>query len=589
MAKIFVLNFIFFFSISVFGNECNIFLASQSEIQNLDNQILTIPGRGNQFRRDDLLKLNTLNQYRVIAVARALAVLNDQEIVQAVQSMNQPLSYFLKPGETFEAPAELHEIIKGHPLTNQILETHNYFTAVLRGYNYPPQTLAGLSLLFYQIPRPKKPVLSFATPGIDDPNLKLYEVHRVHLRKLIDEPTVARIVIAFLKHPEVKVRTQKALDDKRELFRQVDELEIARILAQNPKINIEVLRQRSEKQILAETSLNVEKIENEFLRNRKFSKEVQTQIAVMLITFADVINDYFDFKIIQFHNSSDKPESDIHKFEEMPWQFRLSLIEDFLVETLGFKSSLYDMATLLDHIRYGSSLPVSNSVLESSVQQALKLWLMPVRAEVTQFNIANRESQLPEVFVSSVFNNQVFLNSAPPKNTNNVVVLNPNKRKNQQSRNRTEPASRASDVQAPKVAKIPDEINLIHFTEFSDQPRSLYDLKADTEYNFRFMRLGEDSKIETVFFPENVLKEILKEKDASEHLMRALVLGPARISNQDGVKILKRKHTTVEGRYYEVKSTKTAHRIILLHQDDRWEAVVFTDKNNFDRIQNNQL
>lgn len=591
MRILLLISIVLCFSFSTFGNECSQYLDLQ-----IEDRILEIPGRGNVFRRVDYDKMIPLNQYRVMAIAQALAILNEEDIVIAVQSMNQPLSYFLKPEEVFEAPPELKDIIKGHPLEHQILENYTYFASVLRNEPYSKQTLAGLSLIFYQITRPKRPVISYSSVGIDDPNHKNYELHYHHIRRLIHEPKVARMVIAFFKHPEVKARTQEALELQRDEFRAIDEIEFNKIISKNPNINIESLRARSEKQIAEETTLNVERIETEFNRNRKFSKASQIQIALMLITFSDLIDGYYNFRIKQFHYATDRPDTNVFNFKDLHWSLRLQLIEDYLADTLGFKSGLYDISTLLDHVRYGSVLPISNATLESSVQQALKLWLIPARSEVIQFNIKDREAQSKEVHFDSVFVNHLYNNNNPthPNKIRNSQPqnLNPNKRKNQRGGNNTighETAEYETGRLIPFTTRIPDAINLIHFTEFSDQPKSLDEIQPDTSYKFRFMRLGDDSKIESITFPESVLKDLLKEKDAAEHLMRAFILGPARVSNQDGVKILKRKHTSVDGRYYEVKSTKTAYRIILLHQEDRWTAVVFTDKNNFDRIQNTQL
>lgn len=575
---------IFTFSLCVFtlsakASECTYFLSEKAESLSEIN----LPGKNHDFPREIIDQLPENQQYIIHALHDALFTLDHSEIVVALQNINQPLSYAIT-WETpeIEIPEELNTIIKSNShKAEQLLSFYSYFTAVLGTENYNVRTRIGLSMLFSLVPKPKKPVYAiFASDTTKNPSVTKRLIE--YFDNLISSPQNANALMNFIDNPYVWFITQKSLN--KTLQRHLDASKSI-INTNNGLTNLERLSGYTEADIAGYekyANMDIDKIKLEYQRKKKFSYQSLMQLEEVLARFSEIIINNLNSKISALREVEDIADS-IQTIEDMPYEHRRELFETYLAEISGFTSGLEHIVSLLDHLCFGSVMPLKSDQIEFYMHDALKLWLMPIRNQVSQIRTTQKQliaQQQPKTSTNEVLLKPEWGHSAVTKEPQ---TLNPNKRKNQNRISSND--NKAIDTgSSSNITLIPYELNLYNYSIFAQKPKSPSDLELNTVYQFRFMREGADSKIQTVEFSKEVLDQFEDSPVAAKFFIRALNLGFARSLNEDGLKILKANRPGMEGRLYELKSMKSGDRLILHHSKGHWKVLKYTDKNNFIRV-----
>lgn len=554
-------------------NMCFEFLNNSNEIY------IDLPGRGNQISIDQFKKLSPSLQYRSFAFKDAIESLDTAEVIRALRNLNQPIDSYITPATIQPMPPELIEIIKSQNFAHAVEEHFYYFSSIIP--ELPMRTIVGLSLLFSKIKRPKHVAKTYIM------TLNPYDLNAESKLKLfkksieaINQPRFISTLLQFIKNEVV----QKISDDyyQRNTALVVEDFKTSLQLQSPhlPKTKIdEIIAERLK--YTEKHRLNVSQIETKLSKNKALSDDELSQLMNVLVTFSDVLEGYYRFKFQPSYdiNSRDFNNNRMLLLGELPRNDRLTFMEDFLIEYFEFRNGLDDLVGLLDHLNFGSSLPIKTEDLENSIVQSLKYFLMPVRNAITQINIQNRiqaesSNENPQILKPEWGYTPV----SPVKNSN---VPNPNKRKNSKERPSVQSLTTAN---VSTVSEIPDEINLNHFTSFSADPWQLSRLNADTVYQLRFMRNGNDSRIYTIQFERSVVEDLLEIPIVAQSLLRVLNLGFAKDTDEDGLIILNLKKSGQSGRYYELKVRKSNTRVILHRNGRHWRVLRVTDKLNLHRV-----
>lgn len=556
-----------------------------NDLQHQTDNIIEFPGRGNKFNATDISQLSPQNKYRIVVLKAAIDVLVRPEIVEAVRVIDQPLSYFYDGSISITIPDPLTQIIKSQVFAEQIIDQYHFFYSALRTYNYPEETLVGLSLLFGHVKRPKKTLVTAHTKAVENLNPTQFEVMASQYERSIEMPQNAWAIINFLKNPLVRMQTQLYLTMLAEEMMRDELLKFDKAVARGHKLNYENFVDKTAARIEKQMTLDVAKIEAEYQRNKKFSYDSIVQIQSMLKTISNMLQVHFKDVLKKFQNEG-KDLDDLTEMDQLIRAYRLNFIEDFLIHSLGFHTGLNDIVVFLDHINFGSALPMSTEAVEASMLQSIKMWLMPAKAELNSINQLAQKKLATEKD-ESVFKDGSLLRSdlgytpvtpAPIAKTHSAP--NPNKRRNgaQKQQQTSTPAQTQSNIET-----IPNDIDLYNFSSFADIQRRLEELSSEVIYQFRFRREGENSKIQTVEFDRKVIKSFLQNPEIADHFIRALNLGFAKSAHQDGLKILTSRKKNYEGRLYELKIRKSKNRLILEHINGHWKVFYYTDKDDFDR------
>lgn len=576
--------FLNIFSISdrTYANECATFIS-----QNMDTvPTIILPGKGHEFTTENLSAISETNKYLIYAFRDALNTLDHAEVVTALKNINQPLSYYVDiHTQTIEIPSVLKNLTEKHQKSRLILDHYLFFTSLLGTDNYSERARIGLALLFGFIQRPQKPI--FVIPdqlSIDDPR---YKKINDYFHALIQSHHIAYAIISFLENPYVEFITQEGLNSQ-----------LQSMLAKSQSLlnnNFAPLDERAanlvhyaESQLTKSMKLDSHKIKNEYLKKKRFSSQSFMQIGEVINQFTMIIVESFNSKI-ETLIANKEIESSVQDFEDMSYEYRREYIETFLAEISGFTSGLDTIVSLIDHLNFGSSIPLKSDQIESQMHEALKYWLMPARSEISALKVQSQKTNgTPKITNTQKIKDETLLKAEwGHVQSSKEPQLNPNKRKNKthfEVTNNVEVS--ASEIQS---SEIPSKFNLYNYSIFADKPLAISDLEPHKKYQFRFMREGDSSKIQSVEFSKEVLDEFNTTPQVAKFLIRALNLGFARSLNEDGLKILKANKPGIEGRFYELKSMKSHVRLILHHVNGQWRALKYTDKTNLNRVVNDLL
>jgi hypothetical protein len=586
------------------ANSCPIFLSTQavapqganrpdpqSHSTDLDRNTIEMPGRGHKFTASDLSRMTEDNRLRVLLLKAGLSVLDRSEVVLALKAINQPLIYFTENPDSIVVPEALIEISKRQVKAENVNDNYKFFKSYLN-QDFSEQELMGLSLLFADVKRPKK-----ASPAISYiPKNKIErEKYINYLIGLLSRPHIANALIRFLNNDWISGEATAVMKTAQAQYAHDALQRLERDSIADKALDVEASFDASMRWIQKTLVFNPEKMTEEYNRKGKFSETSMNVILSVLDHYADLLYDYYESEAKQ-HPSlfrrvvfNEKPVamSDLTRPE------RLIIIEKFLTDVAHFKSVLGNLVDLIEHLIFGSAMPLKTEELESMIKDSVKLWLMPVRAQISSFKAEDNnrtQAELRNAQLSAI--EPTILSPVWGHSPVEVQALNPNKRRNQ-SRNRRDNRRDNDNSQTSSEVKnievIPDSKNLARFSNFSQNQRSVEELTSSQTYKFRFMRDGEDSKIYSIEFIDSVLKEFNQNPEVANLLLRALNLGFARTTHEDGLKILKTNKNGQAGRLYELKSRKSTVRLILQHNDGHWRVLRYTDKTNFVRVLNDLI
>lgn len=587
------------------ANECLVFLfesASNSPVESHQDQLaaaeddlqartINLPGRGHQFSAEEFANLSPENQFRVKTLQAGINVMDRSEVVLALKAINQPLVYFTDDASSVVIPEALLALIKSSVNADHIKDNFIFFKSYLKE-GFTEEELMGLSLLFPEVKRIKKPV-----PAISfTPKTKAERTQYInYLTSLLSRPHIANSLIRFLTNEWIELEAEVAMHREHVISsnRLVEDLRREEIINKNfDSVAIYDTQMRLIKKVYQFDSA---KLKDEYQRNKKFTTKSMNVIMLVLDRYSELLFEYYAEKVKSALTATERfdPNSRPPTMYELTRPERLIYIESFLTDEANFKSVLGNLVDLIDHLLFGSSMPLKTDDLENMIQASVKYWLLPVRSQLTTLKINENKAKqsIPTAIVPTAIDSEkdaIILSPAWGHSPVEESKPNPNKRRNQTHRQSAKESSQPQ-VAGSAVTAIPAEIDLAQFSPFVENPRAITELEADRIYKFRFMRDGEDSRIYTLEFKEDILKEFSYAPEIATQLMRALNLGFARTKHEDGLKILKANRKGQPGRLYELKSRKYYIRLILQHVDGHWKVLEYTDKTNFDRVLNSMI
>lgn len=563
----------------------------QSNSLDLDRNTIELPGRGHIFTASDLNRMSEDNRLRVNLLRAGLSVLDRSEVVLALKAINQPLIYFTENSDAIVVPEALIEISKRQVKAENVNDNYKFFKSYL-DQGFSEDELMGLSLLFADVKRPKKP-----KPAIEYiPKNKIEKDRYInYLIGLLSRPHIANALLRFLNNDWIAGEATAVMKSAQAQYAHEALQRLERESISDRSIDIDASMDASIRWIQKTLTFDPKKMTEEYNRKGKFSEASMNVILTVLDRYADLLYEYYESEAKQYPSLfrrvifNEKPVA----MSELTRPERLIIIEKFLTDVAHFKSVLGNLVDLIEHLIFGSAMPLKTEELESMIKESVKLWLMPVRAQMSSFRAeanARAQAEIRNTQLSSI--EPIILSPVWGHSPVEVQAPNPNKRRNQgrnsrENRRDNEGSQPTSDLET--VETIPDSKNLARFSSFSQNQRSIEELQSNITYKFRFMRDGEDSKIYSIEFMDSVLKDFNQNPEVANLLLRALNLGFARTTHEDGLKILKTNKNGQAGRLYELKSRKSTVRLILQHNDGHWRVLRYTDKTNFVRVLNDLI
>lgn len=552
--------FIGLFTQPVVAMQCSSFL----QASNGGKYYIELPGKGNQFTKKDFDSLSDNKQKLVVSLNQAFEALEAPEVIEQIVLLNQPFKNGILEIPEQESPLFFKEELKNKAYEKTALENYNFLKTYLKA-TLPDSTLAGLSMLYKNIRRSEnqEPIVSNHKYNI------AYKSIMLKFAKVINQKRYAKAVLEFIGNEEVKEKLSDLLLNKNR--HNFDE-----------SVDVEKTLAGIEKGLSVEISV----FEKSYALNNKFSKK---HIDALGLRFFNIMN-YLkvDFEDAVKQNKEHEGIQE-RRFEEVSRDLRLELIEIVILEIFGEMKNLRSLVLFIDHSLTGHPLPLEGKEHERLILEGLNSSLTSVRTEISQKRLERREKTKvhnENRVQTRIFKKESLLFVRPEPNYKER--RNPNKRKNQRNKDKTQDntdKNKAEERRQNETSEvISDDLNLLHFSEISKTPVNFESLKANKTYQVRFLRDDADSPIQEVVFGASVVKELNSDQDLTKQFMRALNLGHAIRTHQDGLKIL--KATDLHGRLYELKLRKSDHRLILSHNDGNWRVLKLTDKKNFDRTVN---
>ncbi len=557
----------------------------------IDEDIIELPGRGHRFSLSQLQQMSEDNRQRVTVLKAGLSVLDRSEVVLALKAINQPLAYFTDRPDAIKIPDFLLSIVKNQVKAESVKDNFIFFKSYLP-QDFSDSEIMGLSLIFADVKRPKKanPVVNFK------PKSKIEKDNFInYLVLLLSRPHIANALLRFLKSDWIAFEANFAMQAEIARYEGLLHAQLKQESSVDRTIDFEASYISNYNRIVRTFNFDPEKLAEEYARKGKFSDVSMNIILAILDRYGELLLKYYEetavknTSLIQRLILNQKPPT----IYELTRPQRLTIIENFLTDVADFKSLLGNLVDLFEHLFFGSAMPLKTEELEVMIRDSIKIWLLPVRNQVSLFKVeAHQKIQNAAMNAQLAAVEPIILSPLWGHSPIELPKTNANKRRNQtpNSQGRMSSSSNPVNTTSQNQEVIPDEINLANYSTFSQNPKPVQSLRDDVIYKFRFMRDdGEDAKIYSVEFASAVLKELNHSNEVAQLLLRALNLGFARTKHEDGLKILKAHKNGQMGRLYELKSRKSEVRLILQHINGHWKVLKYTDKNNFDRIVNDLI
>lgn len=454
-------------------------------LSKVENQaIINLPGKGHSFSNATLAKLKPQNQYRVALIKRAISVLDRSEVVDAISVINQPLKNYVPNPESIVIPESLKSIIETHPGKDVSVENYRFFKSVL-GTSFSDDTIIGLSLLFNSVDRPSGNFRPIEYGQINPDQISKYNSM---MQNLVSRPQIAAAILRFLCNGWVIYQANIAMETLRQSYVLTAETKIKALSFSSgysaPTLDYGLITKF--------TTFDPENLDHEYKTKKKFSPQ-----SVLIIT--TILERYSDLFMMEFLKSLGLPAIDQNDYldgveilSNMDRPKRLALIENYLAENAGFKSHLGNLVNFMDHFTFGAAFPLKAEELEIMIISSVKLWLMPVRAEVSQLKaeetlavqtaleIQHRRNIQSTQILNSLWGHAPLEPEKPKPNRQN-----PNKRRNRHE----QPKTGTKTQSVVELDLIPKSANLLSFSPLVEDPRPISDLDPEKTYSFRFMQI----------------------------------------------------------------------------------------------------
>lgn len=528
----------------------------KSFFQNITDIHTELPGKGNSFTVRGFNGLTQEHQDLVKSLESALNSLEDAEVTEVLYNINQSIDSYDAVITQTTPPTFLLEEIKNKPFKKAVLENFNLFRFFLDS-KYTDQTVAGLSLLYKDVKRSAqhKPIISDDSSTFSNSDLN-------RLGQIFRNKKYAIAALDFLDHKDSLETVTALLTDLEQSHNWDTQIDVESSIASMKK----------------DLLVPVEAFRKSYSLNKKFSTKHLNNIALRLINLLHLLKVYFEHTA---NHNLNVTQTEYLDFKDLPRDERLQMLEETILSSHGDLGNLRDIILLIDHIMTGHSLPLDGKAHSALINSSLNSSLVPVRTQISKNRVLRREKE--DFLKTSQTPKTHFFSASSPLFVSSDKALsekrNPNKRKNQ-SKPEIETLEAESSTETPPKL-IDSNLDLKHFTELSKSQRNISELEADHMYQVRFLRDSSDLDAQKVIFSPNVVKSFKADSALAAQFIRALNLGHAIRTHQDGLKVL--KATSLDGRLYELKLRKSDQRLILSHNDGTWTALKLTDKSHFDR------